>query len=92
MSQITHKNLETGESVSANVAMPATEVFEYQNEVGDTVGISATCWMEFASSDDFALVDPVAYRVALADALNRSNLDFADRQEFHHKLLDQSAD
>ena len=28
----------------------------------------------------------------LADALNRSNLDFADRQEFHHKLLDQSAD
>ena len=43
MSQITHKNLQTGESVSANVAMPAT----YQNEVGDTVGISATCWMRF---------------------------------------------
>ena len=92
MSQVTHTNPATGEALTANVANPATKVFEYHNHSGDSVSISATCWMEFASSDDFALVDVVAYKVALADALNRSNLEFGDRQEFHQELLSQYAD
>ena len=88
MSYVTHINPATGEFLSH---CSVTHRFEYENEAGIMVPVSAGCWLEMHHSDGFDVFDSVRYQVALADALNHSDLDFESRQQFHQLLLAESA-
>ena len=80
MSQITHKNLETGEFVSFYAVDGS---FEYQNEYGDCFALTIEGYHATVSMDEYELVDALAFKCALVALCNRTSLALDIRLDFN---------
>ena len=85
MSQITHKNLETGESVSF---LAVDGSFEYQNAGGDCFALNVEGYLDTVSLDEYELVDALAFKAALVALSNRKSLGVDFRLDANALLVD----
>ena len=85
MSQITHKNLETGESVSF---LAVDGSFEYRNADGDCFALNVEGYLDTVCLDEYELVDALAFKCALVALSNRKSLGVDFRLDANALLVD----
>ena len=88
MSQITHKNLETGESVSFSAF---GNTFEYQSPSGDCFALDVAGYHASITLDEYVMVDALAFKaalIALLDSEITASLDIALRLDFNAMLVE----